>query len=150
MPVKTQFEGHVLADEQPSTGECWIPPKKDAPYWKAKEKPQQDGRCGEITFRIKPHPCQRCLEGSNKTLCPPVPETPQRLGQTCLWVFECLLWGIGQQGPAAGAGALAAANLGHAACSISSLGVGHQSPTIEPSSRPTNCRTITPKEIFHC
>ena len=126
MLVKTQFEGHVLADEQPSTGECWIPPKKDAPCWRAKEKPQQDGRCGEIAFRIKPHTWQRCLEGSNKTLCPPVPEAPQRLGQTCLWVSEGLLWGTGQQWPAAGAGALATANLGHAACGISPLGGGHR------------------------
>ena len=33
-----------LAAEQPSTGECWIPPKKDTPRPRAKEKPQQDGR----------------------------------------------------------------------------------------------------------
>ena len=36
---------------------------------RAKEKPQQDGRRGEIAFTIKPHTCHRCLEGSNKTLC---------------------------------------------------------------------------------
>ena len=40
----------------------------DIPRSEAKEKPQQDGRRGEITFRIKPHNCQRCLEGSEKTL----------------------------------------------------------------------------------
>ena len=33
-----------LAAEQLSTGECWIPPKKDTPCPRAKEKPQQDGR----------------------------------------------------------------------------------------------------------
>ena len=32
-----------LAAEQPSTGECWILPKKDTPCPRAKEKPQQDG-----------------------------------------------------------------------------------------------------------
>ncbi|KAI4548973.1 hypothetical protein MG293_001303 [Ovis ammon polii] len=32
-----------LTAEQPLTKECWLPPKKDAPYPKAKEKPQQDG-----------------------------------------------------------------------------------------------------------
>jgi len=44
-----------LAAEQPLTGECWIPPKKDTPHPKAKEKSQQDGRRDEIAFRIKPH-----------------------------------------------------------------------------------------------
>ena len=38
---------------------------------KDKEKPQQDGRRGDITFRIKPHTCHRWSEGSNKTLCAP-------------------------------------------------------------------------------
>jgi len=28
-----------LTAEQPSIGECWIPPKKDIPYQRAKEKP---------------------------------------------------------------------------------------------------------------
>ena len=43
-----------LASEQPSTGECWILPKKkkDVPCPRAKEKPQQDGRTGEVAFRI--------------------------------------------------------------------------------------------------
>ena len=58
-----------LPAEQPSTGECWIPPKKDTPYPRAKEKPPKDGRRGKIMFRVKPHTLQRYLEGSNKTLC---------------------------------------------------------------------------------
>ena len=57
-----------LTAEQPSTEECWIPPKKDTPHPRAKEKPQQDARRAEIVFRIKPHTHQRCSEGSNKTL----------------------------------------------------------------------------------
>ena len=44
-----------LAAEQPLTGECWIPPNKDTPCPKAKEKPQEDGRKGEIAVRIKTH-----------------------------------------------------------------------------------------------
>ena len=36
-----------------------------------KEKPQQDGRRGEITSRIKYHTHQRHSEGSNKVLCAP-------------------------------------------------------------------------------
>ena len=58
-----------LAAEQLLTGECWITPKKDIPCPSAKKKSQQDGRRGEISFRIKPHTH---------------PETPQKLSQTCL------------------------------------------------------------------
>ena len=58
-----------LAAEQPSTGECWIPPKKDTPHPGAKEKPQKDGRRGKIAFRIQPHTDQRYSDGSSKTLC---------------------------------------------------------------------------------
>ena len=62
-----------VAAEQPLTGKCWIPPKKkkDIPYPRAKEKPQQDGRRGKIAFRIKPHTHQRHSEGLNKILCAP-------------------------------------------------------------------------------
>ena len=60
-----------LTAEQPWTGECWIPPKQNAPCPGSKEKPQQDSRRGKTAFRIKPHSYQRCLEGSNKTLCAP-------------------------------------------------------------------------------
>ena len=63
----------AAAAEQPSIGECWIPPNKGYPHPRAQEKPQQNGRRGEIMFRIKPHTHQRCLEGSKKkkknTLC---------------------------------------------------------------------------------
>ena len=53
------------------TGECWIPPKKETPHPRTKEKHQREGRSSEITFRIKPHTCQRHLEGSNRVLCVP-------------------------------------------------------------------------------
>ena len=56
-----------LTAEQLSIGECWIPPKKDSPHPRAKEKLQQDSRRSKITFRIKPHTHQRHSEGSNKT-----------------------------------------------------------------------------------
>ena len=58
-----------LPAEQPSRGECWIPPRKDTSCPRAKEKPQQDGIRGKILNKINPHTCQRHLEGSNKTLC---------------------------------------------------------------------------------
>ena len=67
-----------LAAEQPSTGECWTPPKKDTPHPRAKEKPQQDSRRGEIALRIKPHTHQRCLKGSNKTFWSLGPRDPTR------------------------------------------------------------------------
>ena len=47
-----------LTAEQPLIEECWVPPKKGTPCPRAKEKPQQDGRRDEITFRIKLHTCQ--------------------------------------------------------------------------------------------
>ena len=53
----------------------------DPPSPRAKENPQQDGRRGEFTFRIKPHSRQRCSEGSNKPCAHQGPEAPQRLRQ---------------------------------------------------------------------
>ena len=50
------------------------------------------GGGGKISFRIKSQTCQRHSEGANQTLCAPGPRDPTRLSQTCLWVFECLLW----------------------------------------------------------
>ena len=78
-----------LAAEQPTT-ECWIPPKKDTAHPRAKEKPQQDSRGDKIVFRIKLHTCQRHLGGSKIKPCVHQ-ETPQRLSQICLWLFECPL-----------------------------------------------------------
>ena len=72
---------HLIA-EQPSTRECWIPAKKDIPHPRTKKKPQQDGKSGEIMFRIKPHTHQRHSEGSNKPC--EHQETPQRLSQNCV------------------------------------------------------------------
>ena len=60
-----------LADEQLSTGECWIPPKKYTPRPREEEKPQQDGKRGEIMIRIKPHTQLRRSKGSNKTVRAP-------------------------------------------------------------------------------
>ena len=74
----------------------------DTPCPRAKEKPQQDGRRGEIAFRIKLHTRQRRSEGSNKPCTNQDPETPQRLRQNCVWVSpgevrvsSGLLWGQG-------------------------------------------------------
>ena len=68
---------HLLA-EQSSAGEYSIPPKKDTPHPRAEQKPQQDGRRGETTYKIKPHTCWERSEGSNKTLCTPGTREPTR------------------------------------------------------------------------
>ena len=100
-----------LTAELPLTGECWIPPKKDTPHPRAKEKPQKDGTRGEISFRIKPHTCQRHSEGSNIPCAHQDSETPYRLRQNCV---ECLLRGTGQQWAASGAEVLGGVDLGMA------------------------------------
>ena len=83
---------HVAA-EQPLTGECWIPLKKDTPHPRAKEKPSKDGRRGIITFRIKPHTCQRCSEGSKKTLCAPrFPTETEPYLPLSVWVSPAEAW----------------------------------------------------------
>ena len=53
--------------------------QKRYPHPRAKEKSQKDSRRGKISFRIKPHTCQRCLEGSNQTLCVLGPRDPTEI-----------------------------------------------------------------------
>ena len=40
-----------LAVEQPLSGGCWNPPKKDTPHPKTKEKPQYHGRRSAVTIK---------------------------------------------------------------------------------------------------
>ena len=114
-----------LAAEQPSTGERWIPPKKDTPHPRAKDESQKDGRRGAIMLRIKPHTCQRCLESSNKTLCASGPkDATETVSDPCLSLLQ-------RYGPAVtcrrGRGS-GCSYLGHAACGISPLGGNHHLP----------------------
>ena len=51
-------------------------PIKDTLQLRVKEKPQQDGRRGEIVFRIKLYTHQRHSQGSKKTLCALRPRDP--------------------------------------------------------------------------
>ena len=98
-----------LTVEQPLTGECWIPPKKDIPHLRAKEEPQQDGGRGEITFRIKNQKPPETLGQLKQTLCTPGPRDPtQTEPELC---FSVSGRGMGQQWWATGAGALGAADL---------------------------------------
>ena len=101
------------------------PTKKDNPYPRAKEKPKKDGRRGKILFRIKSHYCQRCSEGSNKTLCSNNTQRPHR--DWARSTFQCLSvsWGgTGQRWPAVRKGALAEVDLGDAVCGKSPFGGG--------------------------
>ena len=62
-------------------------------------------------FRVKPHTCQRCSEGSNEP-CTPGPRDPTETEpELCLSVS---FRGMGQQWTAAEAGALSVVELGMA------------------------------------
>ena len=103
--AKLQNCNSLLNNHQQVNDRCLIPPKKDTPHPKAKEKTQQDGRRGVIMFRIKPHTCQRHSEGSNKALCTPGPREPTETEPDLplsVWVSPVqvgvssgLLWGQG-------------------------------------------------------
>ena len=100
-----------LTAEQPLTGDCWIPQNKSTPRSRAKEKPQRDGRKGEIMFQIKYHTCWRYSEGSNKTCVRQEPDPTETEPELCLSV-SCI--GTGQQRTASGAGALGEVDQGMA------------------------------------
>ena len=82
---------------EPSTGECWIPPKKDTPRLRAKKKPQQDGMRDTIMFKIKFQTCQRRSEEADKILCvlglkERNSDPHKRLSQTRIYIIE--KWGF--------------------------------------------------------
>ena len=110
-----------LAAGQPSTGKCWIPPERDTPHPRAKEKPQQDGSRGEITFRIKSLTCQT-LRGFKQTLCTPGPRDPRDWART---VFGCLLR---RYGSAVACRRGRGSGCSTSGCGISPLGGGRHSP----------------------
>ena len=136
-----------LTAEQPSTGECWIPPKKDISDPRAKV-PQQDGRRGKIAFRIKPHTCQRCSEGSKKPLCTPGSRDPTETEpDLCL----SLLWRYGSAVACHRGRGSGCCYLGHTDCGTSPRGGGGHQPHHRASEQTTtNCRTIIPKKFSHC
>ena len=63
--------------EQPSTAECWIPPKQDTPPPRAKKKPKQI--VGEAKLCLESNPI--LTKNAWKTQTKPCPhqENPQRL-----------------------------------------------------------------------
>ena len=94
----------------------------NTPCSRAKKKPQNEGRRGEFSFRIKRHSCQRHLEGSNKSCVHQDPGTPQRLRQNCV---ECLLWRYGSAVDCHRDRGSGCSRLGYG---ISPLGGGHHYP----------------------
>ena len=69
-----------LAAEQPLKRKCWIPPKKDAPHPRAKEKPQQDG---SVQFSSVTKSCPTLCDPMNRsTLGLPVQYQLSKFTQT--------------------------------------------------------------------
>ena len=81
---KPQQDGRHWSSDFAMLEQLW----GDIPCPRAKEKPQQDGRRGKITFRIKPYIHQRCSEGSNISWAHQDPENLRDWDRT---VFGCLL-----------------------------------------------------------
>ena len=53
-PVRTPKSQPAV--EQPLTGGCWRPPRKDSPHPRTREKQQLDGRRGAIMIKSNPIP----------------------------------------------------------------------------------------------
>ena len=82
----------------------------DTPRQRAKEKPQQEGRRGQIHTENQTPSLPETLRGLKQTLCSSGPRDPTETEtQLCLSIF---CGGTGQQWPATGARALGAAELG--------------------------------------
>ena len=134
-----------LTAEQPSTGECWVH-QKEIPHVQGQRRSPSKTVGG-----VKSHLESNHIPARDARWTPTKPcthqdtETPQRLSQTCVWVFSEVRVSSGLlQGQG-----LWVQLPGHTAWGISPLGVSIN-PTIElPSRGPTNCRTIIPKKFSH-
>ena len=82
--------------------------RRHLPHPRAKEKPQQDGRRGEIILESNSIPA-RMLRGLKQTLCTPEPGDPTETETELCLSVSC--GGMGQQWTAARAGALGAVDL---------------------------------------
>ena len=124
------FNFFISCENSKITTHCWTiinrrnvgSHQKRYPHPRAKKKSQQDGRRDKISFRIKPHTCQRCLEGSNQTLCVPGPRDPTETEPNlCLTLQQ-------RYRPAVACNRDRSSGynyLGHSACCIRPLGGGH-------------------------
>ena len=105
-----------LSAEQLLTGECWILPKKDTPCPRAKEKINKMVGGGKSCLESNPIPVRDAQRAQTKPCAHQDPKAVQRLSQTCLLESECLLQRHRSAVTCHWTGALAAADLGHAAC----------------------------------
>ena len=146
----------LLAPVQSSTGECWIPPKKNSPHPRQKRRPNKTVGAAKSRLesnlipardsqRVQTKPCVQQGPGKGKM-------TPTR--HWARLAFECLSASCedkGQQWPATGTGLWLQQTweVWHVAYAL--LEEITISPTIDPLSRqPTNWRTIIPKKFLHC
>ena len=83
-----------LAAEQPSTGECWFPhtQKKIPHIQRQKRSPNKMVGGAKLHLESNPIPTGEVWRAQTKPCVHQVLGAPQRLSQTCLWVYECLLW----------------------------------------------------------
>ena len=141
-----------LAAKQPSTGECWIPPKKILHVQRHRKSSKKTVGGEQSCLKSNLRTTRDARKDKNKTLCTPGPrerssDSHKRPRENCMSVSYR---GMGQHWPAVGTQALVAAAQGGIACGISPPGGGHLQPPREPLSRQlTNWRTITPMKFSH-
>ena len=123
-----------LTAQQPLTGECWIPPKKDMPRPRAKKKPQQDGRRGKPYLESNPIPT-RDLGELKQTLCSPGPRDPTETEPELCLSVSCK--GTGQQGAVPWAGALGGVDLDMVEVLLEEVTINTPHPPPTPRNRAT-------------
>ena len=79
------------AAEQPSTGECWIPPKEIPHIQRQRRSPPKMVGGAKLCLKLNLFPPET-LRGHKQNLVHNRTQGPhKRLSQTCLWVSECCL-----------------------------------------------------------
>ena len=71
-----------LTAEQPSTGECWIPPKKRIPHLQGQRR-SLNKIVGEAKLCLESNPIPARDAQRAQTKCFAHEENPQRFSQTC-------------------------------------------------------------------
>ena len=86
-----------LAAEQPSIAERWIPPRRDTPHPRPKRSPHKTVGWEKLHLELNLMPARDAGRVQTKPLCASGSternsDLHRRLSQTCLGVFEGLLW----------------------------------------------------------
>ena len=105
-----------LTIEQPSTGQCWIPPKKILCVQVQRRSPNKMVGGAKSCLESNTIPTRDAQRAHTKPCVHQDPETPQRLSQNCLECLSVSFRGTGQQWPDVGTGTLVAADLGDMMC----------------------------------